>query len=765
MSISFYSQCINSSYYQTLTIPAPGNTTVSNCSFGGDHVILTNGVNGQRLRFSSNVTTDFLTITAGASNGPVLASGITPLIIDNTYTGNLYMHTHTNASCGTDSNCRDIVVENIAVPASHLNVDGTNDNVVIPDSPSLDFTTVYTVEAMVKLDRTIGYHQTLVSKFDDDGNNRSWMINFGEQGGGTLAVVMTPVGTWTNPLSWNTGFLPVTDTWYHVAVVFDSTLPSNQVKLYVDGALYAQTTWAFTLTPTNANVYIGGYDGFNNGYNAGANSRFLQGDIDEVRMWNVARTAEQIAGSRSCELQGNETGLVAYYKFNQGFDTANNTGITTLTDATANANNGTLTNFALNGTISNWLASSPVTTGSIIPSVPTVTTPVVYNQGATASALTATTGTNGTGLLWYTTATGGTGSATAPTPSTATLGTTSYWVSSTNANGCESARVEIVVNVNAAATHLNFDGINDYVNIPKPIALDFTIEYWVKTSASGATGPQWFNGNPIVDNETAGVTTDFGTSLNGNKLAFGIGSPDVTIFSASNINNGVWNHVAVTWKQSSGQMQLFINGVLEATGAASTAPRTASGFIKIGTSNTFASFFNGNIDELRIWNRVLTATDIQNTMNCEAQAQPELIAYYKFNQGFNNTNNTTITSLIDETGTYNGTLTNFGLTGTASNWQSGSTITTGNTCTTLSTSGFEAISSLKVYPNPSNGMFMVDSSEAVVVAIYDITGKKIIEKNISAGTNVLDISNCTSGIYILKVAGNLGNANYKIVKY
>ncbi len=75
--------------------------------------------------------------------------------------------------------------------------------------------------------------------------------------------------------------------------------------------------------------------------------------------------------------------------------------------------------------------------------VPTVTTPVTYCQNKTAVQLTAT----GTSLLWYTTATGGTGSATAPTPSTLSVGTTPYYVSSTN--GCEGSRAQINVVVNA----------------------------------------------------------------------------------------------------------------------------------------------------------------------------------------------------------------------------------------------------------------------------------------------------------------------------
>lgn len=73
---------------------------------------------------------------------------------------------------------------------------------------------------------------------------------------------------------------------------------------------------------------------------------------------------------------------------------------------------------------------------------PTATTAISYCQNASATALTAT----GTNLLWYTTLTGGTGTTTAPVPSTAAAGTTTYYVTQTI--GCESARLPIVVTVN-----------------------------------------------------------------------------------------------------------------------------------------------------------------------------------------------------------------------------------------------------------------------------------------------------------------------------
>ncbi len=86
--------------------------------------------------------------------------------------------------------------------------------------------------------------------------------------------------------------------------------------------------------------------------------------------------------------------------------------------------------------------ASIVVTVNAIPAAPAVVSPVVYQTGATATALTAT----GTALKWYTVVTGGTASTTAPTPSTATVGTTNYYVSQT-VNSCESSRALIAVQV------------------------------------------------------------------------------------------------------------------------------------------------------------------------------------------------------------------------------------------------------------------------------------------------------------------------------
>jgi hypothetical protein len=87
-------------------------------------------------------------------------------------------------------------------------------------------------------------------------------------------------------------------------------------------------------------------------------------------------------------------------------------------------------------------ASTTTVTVNAIPAAPTVTSPIVYEQGTSAIPLTA----SSNSLLWYTVATGGTASSSAPTPSTAFIGITTYYVSQT-INSCESPRALVIVQV------------------------------------------------------------------------------------------------------------------------------------------------------------------------------------------------------------------------------------------------------------------------------------------------------------------------------
>jgi hypothetical protein len=80
--------------------------------------------------------------------------------------------------------------------------------------------------------------------------------------------------------------------------------------------------------------------------------------------WNRPLCQDEIQAHMNCELMTTETGLVAYYKFNQGIAGGSNTGVTTLTDSGPNGLHGTLNDFALSGATSNWVTPGGVTTGT-----------------------------------------------------------------------------------------------------------------------------------------------------------------------------------------------------------------------------------------------------------------------------------------------------------------------------------------------------------------------------------------------------------------
>ena len=90
----------------------------------------------------------------------------------------------------------------------------------------------------------------------------------------------------------------------------------------------------------------------------------FDGQMDEVRIWSTTRSATEIQSLMNSELCGTETGLIAYYDFNQGTAGGSNGSITTLTDKTGN-NDGTLNGFTKSGSTSNFVTSTAIGTNAL----------------------------------------------------------------------------------------------------------------------------------------------------------------------------------------------------------------------------------------------------------------------------------------------------------------------------------------------------------------------------------------------------------------
>ena len=159
-----------------------------------------------------------------------------------------------------------------------------------------------------------------------------------------------------------------------------------------------------------------------------------------------------------------------------------------------------------------------------------------------------------------------------------------------------------------------FNGVDDYVEVPRVIQDDWTIEIRVKTEDT-RSGAQWYEGEGLVDGEVSGGANDFGTaSLNG-KFAFGVGNPDTTIQSTTSINDNVWHHCIATRVAATGIMKVYIDRILENSKIGPTGTKNSPPRITIGMLQTNVFHLNGLIDEVRIYNRALSSAEISAIYN------------------------------------------------------------------------------------------------------------------------------------------------------
>ncbi|MFN8297856.1 MAG: LamG-like jellyroll fold domain-containing protein [Chitinophagales bacterium] len=216
---------------------------------------------------------------------------------------------------------------------------------------------------------------------------------------------------------------------------------------------------------------------------------------------------------------------------------------------------------------------------------------------------------------------------------------------------------------------LNFDGVDDRINAPLPAVFsdipnnDITIEAWVNPSGSAF--------QRIVFAEPS--TTNFmsmGTST-GNVIYFYVIKNGTTysLGTTTTIPQNSWTHVACTWKASTNTINCYFNGILQPSVAGGSSSNGTAGLLSIGARPDGAQFFNGALDDIRIWSEARTACQLQANMNANLTgSEPNLQAFYPFNQGTAGGTNSGVTTLTDNAGNSDGTLINFSLTGNSSNW-------------------------------------------------------------------------------------------------
>ncbi|TAG01231.1 MAG: choice-of-anchor D domain-containing protein, partial [Cytophagia bacterium] len=223
------------------------------------------------------------------------------------------------------------------VRGNMLSLSGAND-VSVPNNAVFEFADG-TLEFWIKPTYTSspGYNPCMISSRNNGGSASDTRYSYHMTGGKTAIELYngTTVSTWSYTFN--------TNEWYYVSIVESGTT----VEVFVNGiSIGTRTTGSSAITGRVFNIGSSG------------NSERFQGQIDEVRVWNTARTRDQIRENMHLTLSGTESGLVAYYQFNETTGNA--------VDAVG-GNNGTLQNGATR--ITSEVAIANGTSQRITPSI------------------------------------------------------------------------------------------------------------------------------------------------------------------------------------------------------------------------------------------------------------------------------------------------------------------------------------------------------------------------------------------------------------
>ncbi len=549
-----------------------------------------------------------------------------------------------------------------------LDLNGSSQYAEAPDDASLDITNQITLAAWIKPETFSANPQGLINK----------AINgTGAAGTDGFELTLSSTGsTWPQKVFFrinqatsgdtyrvnSTTSYPIDgNTWMHVAATFDGT----DLKLYINGQLEGTVSGVGqTIAVNSLPLTLGAQDG-------ATPDRFYMGWMDDARVYNRALSAseiQQLAGAVT-------TYSLTVTKIGTGSGTVTSVpaGIDCGATCSSSFNENTLVTLtaaaAANSTFTGWSGAGCSGTGTCAVTMDAVkTVTATFTQNAACYTLTTTVSPAGSGTIDNTTAQNCTGGYTPGTtvelsavPNTGYLFSSWSGGASGNTNplsltmdGNKSITAEFAVGPGAA---LDFGGTNAYVNFGNPAKLhlaQFTLETWFRRDGAGDTTQTGTDGSYAttlvargrgeIEDPTVDLNYFLGIDGATNKLVAdfeeGAGgtSPSLNhpVYGATTITNGVWHHVAATYDGTT--WKLYLDGVLDGELAVGQPPAAAGNqYASLGAALTSTGapdgFFDGVIDEARIWNRALSQAEIQAGINQELTTGSGLVARWGLNEG------------------------------------------------------------------------------------------------------------------------------------
>ncbi|MBK9735962.1 MAG: T9SS type A sorting domain-containing protein [Saprospiraceae bacterium] len=327
-----------------------------------------------------------------------------------------------------------------------------------------------------------------------------------------------------------------------------------------------------------------------------------------------------------------------------------------------------------------------------------------------------------------------------------------------------------------ATSGINFDGVDDQVEIWNNYAIDFgakdnfTIECWVNIPDT----PQIDKGNNLVSS----ILESWDESLQKSPYTIRYRTDTKTIFAMRNdgpmssfvfthtkVNDGKWHHIAFV--KDDNELRLLIDGKIDGIGEDFSTINTPHNSLFLGQRRDNVLNLKGGIDELRFWNTSRTEADIDKNRFKEMSAtEPGLVAYYKL-EGLVRGDNSTTKAVNDllNTSSY-GWMTNFDLTGDSSNYVVGAKVrfadlnfnSIGDQCEATATNDVNKtdLQRFVILPNPASSHIMLEyllyESTDVNIELYDMLGSiqyKSFQNKLTSGIQQkqIDIQHLLPGMY------------------
>ena len=451
----------------------------------------------------------------------------------------------------------------------------------------------------------------------------------------------------------------ILNQWNHFALV--ASTAGNYMRIYRNGVLEASKPGVDGFDSVASDLWIG---------RDGTQYSFA-GQIDEFRIWNVARTQREILSAYRRKLQGNEPGLVACWDFDEGSGQVVN-------DRSPNGHHGTLGNDAAVGADDpNWVVSgAPIIagitdgSGNVLDGEPNAQFP---SGDGTAGGDFVATFTVSTPPLQMTSLNITPGSVlnTPPASITATFSANldpasvtagSFALVGRGPDGVFDTADDVVIvptSFNVTGNNLTLDlsgsavpndtyRLNFFAN-DTGRALSFDAAQMVRIPNFGMAVPVgeitvefWQRATSALESVTFGMNPDdYHNRFNGHFSFYGtiiwdygdyVSGPARLQYPAPNILNQ-WNHFALVASLSGNFMKIYRNGVLEASKSGVEGFDHVLSDLWIGRDGTGYSFA-GEIDEFRIWNFARSQAEIVSTFKHKLTGnEPGLTAYWNFDEG------------------------------------------------------------------------------------------------------------------------------------